>query len=243
MLGAFKARVAPFNVNYRYVAEELRYLLDRLAAPRRSSTTSRSRRRSPSVLPDAARSSSVLLQVRRRVRQRPAARRRSVRGRARGGVARARRRSSWSPDDLYILYTGGTTGMPKGVLWRQARHLRRRHGRPAARHAPTFERSRRSSTAPTTGGAARAARRRRSCTAPASGCAFTHVSPAATRSSSRRRPSASTRPTSGDSSSASRSTFLLIVGDAFARPLLDELDAQRLRPVVARSCCCPAARR
>src|SRR4051812_38993756 len=28
MLGAYKARVAPFNVNYRYVADELRYLLN-----------------------------------------------------------------------------------------------------------------------------------------------------------------------------------------------------------------------
>ena len=24
----------------------------------------------------------------------------------------------WAPDDLYIIFTGGTTGMPKGVLWR-----------------------------------------------------------------------------------------------------------------------------
>ena len=32
MLGSFKARAAPFNVNYRYVAEELRYLLDNAQA-------------------------------------------------------------------------------------------------------------------------------------------------------------------------------------------------------------------
>ena len=24
-----------------------------------------------------------------------------------------------SADDLFLLYTGGTTGMPKGVMWRQ----------------------------------------------------------------------------------------------------------------------------
>ena len=34
--------------------------------------------------------------------------------------APSRRRVEPSPDDLYMLYTGGTTGMPKGVLWRQA---------------------------------------------------------------------------------------------------------------------------
>ena len=38
MLGAWRARVAPFNVNYRYVKNELHYLLATRAPPRCSTT-------------------------------------------------------------------------------------------------------------------------------------------------------------------------------------------------------------
>ncbi len=36
-----------------------------------------------------------------------------------GGHQRVRAPSGRGPDDLHMLYTGGTTGMPKGVMWRQ----------------------------------------------------------------------------------------------------------------------------
>ena len=117
ILAAFKARVAPFNVNYRYVAEELRYLL-RDARARALVFHSCFAERVAEVrddLPDL----QVLLQV------------------DDGSAAPLLPGATWyedaiaagdpsgpdaspSPDDLYILYTGGTTGMPKGVLWRQA---------------------------------------------------------------------------------------------------------------------------
>ena len=116
MLGAFKARVAPFNVNYRYVAE-------RAAVPAR---TTRRRRRSSCTRQFAPTLAEVLPELpgpardppgARRLGSRPAAGRRVVRGRAGRRVA-GRPPVEWSADDLYILYTGGTTGMPKGVLWR-----------------------------------------------------------------------------------------------------------------------------
>jgi fatty-acyl-CoA synthase len=117
MLGAYKARVAPFNVNYRYVAEELRYLLADAGA-RAIVFHSAFAPRLAEVLADLP-SLTVLLQVEDG----------SGHGLLPGAqwyeeaLATAspdRPAVERSPDDLYILYTGGTTGMPKGVLWRQA---------------------------------------------------------------------------------------------------------------------------
>ncbi len=117
MIGAYKARVAPFNVNYRYVEEELVYLLNdsrakaiiyhsafapRLEAIRAQVPELQILLQVPDasghdLLPDASWYEEAL------TTEHPTA-----------------PTVSPSVDDLYILYTGGTTGMPKGVLWRQA---------------------------------------------------------------------------------------------------------------------------
>jgi 3-oxocholest-4-en-26-oate---CoA ligase len=118
MVGAFKARVAPINVNYRYVAEELQYLLDNSEA-RAIVFHSQFAPTLAEVLPELPRL-ALLLQV-------PDD---SDNDLLEGAVwyedalasvsaALPASAAAWSPDDLYVLYTGGTTGMPKGVLWRQ----------------------------------------------------------------------------------------------------------------------------
>ncbi len=116
MLGAFKARAVPFNINYRYVDDELIGLLvdaDARALIFHASfapVLDRIRGRLPKLelliqVPDD--SAEPLLSGALDFEQALATARPS------------RPAPDLSPDDLYILYTGGTTGMPKAVLWRQ----------------------------------------------------------------------------------------------------------------------------
>lgn len=116
MLGAFKARASAFNVNYRYVDEELIYLLNDAKAKALIFHSSLADR--VQAIRNEVPTLSVFLQV--QDSDDPLI----------DGAVDYEKALAVSPeqepdvelsaDDLYILYTGGTTGMPKGVLWRQA---------------------------------------------------------------------------------------------------------------------------
>ena len=114
MLACFKCRAVPINVNYRYVEDELGYLFD------------------DADLVGVIASSEF--------GERVAAAGRGLAWRIRVGADRGtssrdgghdyeqlltaasttRLHAERSTEDHYVLYTGGTTGRPKGVVWRQA---------------------------------------------------------------------------------------------------------------------------
>ena len=116
MVGAFKARLAPFNVNYRYVDEELVYLLND------AQTKALVFHGSLADHVEAIRHQVPTLEVLIQVNDEP---RPLLDGAIEYEAALAaavpdKPDLDWNPDDLYVLYTGGTTGMPKGVLWKQS---------------------------------------------------------------------------------------------------------------------------
>ena len=116
MLGAYKARLSPFNVNYRYVDEELIYLLNN------ASTKALIYHSSLSEHVDAIRASVPSLELLIQVRDddQPLLDG-AVEYESLIAAADATRPDlDWDPNDLYIIYTGGTTGMPKGVLWKHS---------------------------------------------------------------------------------------------------------------------------
>jgi len=114
-VACLKIRAVPVNVNYRYVEDELSYLYndaDLVAlvvhqelAARAAAVRTPKLQHALVVADDSGANLGGLDATPYRE--------------ALASASPERKFDPRSPDDLYIIYTGGTTGMPKGVMWRQ----------------------------------------------------------------------------------------------------------------------------
>ncbi|MET8779300.1 acyl-CoA synthetase [Nocardia sp. NPDC004654] len=122
LIACFKLAAVPININYRYGPAELAYVYDNADLDALvyhacySEAVREARSRVPRVryalrveddtvhpADDGAVLSESAVPYESALANRPSARPSVPRG----------------PDDLFMMYTGGTTGLPKGVMWRQ----------------------------------------------------------------------------------------------------------------------------
>lgn len=113
MLAAFKIRAVPINVNYRYVADELHYLFDN-ADLRVLFTQSEVAERTAGALEQGVDSLHTVVLVDGPDPALPDALPYEPLA---DEYPSERGFESRSGKDLLVVYTGGTTGMPRGVMW------------------------------------------------------------------------------------------------------------------------------
>lgn len=219
LVACFKARLVPVNVNYRYLDDELVYILDNSDArfvvlgDEFVDRAERVRSRVPGVV--------AWLQV----GGEPAAFAESFDRVAETGDGEPLDIPR-SPDDLLFVYTGGTTGMPKGVMWRAedlwgalgyGRNAPANLGEPPATPEAHVENVRRFGPAPAQIPA---------CPLMHGTGMFTAIATISGGGGVLTLTSAGFEPTElFDTIERHRAASAVIVGDAFARPMLAALDA------------------
>ncbi|UXA05509.1 acyl-CoA synthetase [Mycobacterium sp. SMC-2] len=115
VIGCLKARTVPVNVNHHYSPREIRDLLD-YVRPRGIIYHRSLGARFADVLPPAGTELLISIDDGSAAPQLPKA----ISLDEVLAAASPDREDAGSPDDLIMMCTGGTTGRPKGVLWRQS---------------------------------------------------------------------------------------------------------------------------